>query len=80
MGIFDDDDGDLFGSKKKPYSNFDKIGGHSGISDGMSGTNRYRTGGLNHGLSVGQQIAADDASNDIDALFVGKPKEKKRFW
>jgi hypothetical protein len=80
MGFFDDDDGDIFGNKKKPYSDFDKIGGHSGISDAMSSTNNYRTGGLNHGLSVGQQIAADDASNDIDALFVDKAKGKKSFW
>lgn len=78
MGIFDDD-GDLFG-KKKPYSDTDKIGFNSGISDAMSATNQYKSGGLNHGLSVGQQISADSASNDIDALFVGKPKDKKSFW
>lgn len=75
MGIFDDD-GDLFG-KKKPYSDLDKIGGQS---DTMSAINKHRAGGMSHGLSIGQQIAADKASDNVDALFVGKPKNKKGFW
>lgn len=75
MGIFDDD-GDLFG-KKKPYSQLDKFGGQSGT---MSAINKHRSGGLGHGLSIGQQIAADGASDDVDALFVGKPKDKKGYW
>ncbi len=79
MGLFDDDN-DLFGNKDKPYSSFDKLGGNSGLSDAMSNINTYRTGGLDHGLSIGQQISADNAADDVDALFVGAGKDKKSFW
>lgn len=78
MGLFDDDT-DLFG-KKKPFSDTDKIGFSKDISDSMTGINKYKSGDINHGLSIGQQIAADDAKNNIDALFVGKPKKKKGWF
>ncbi|KJZ25413.1 hypothetical protein [Tritonibacter mobilis] len=75
MGIFDDDD--LFGNKDKPYSAFDKLGSSS---DSMSAINTYRSGGMGHGLSTAQQIMSDNAEDDVDALFVGKPSSKKSFW
>lgn len=79
MGIFDDDSTDLFG-KKKPFSATDKVGFSKDISDAMSGINKYKSGEYNHGLDIGQQIGADSAQNDVDALFVGKPKKKKDGW
>jgi len=78
MGLFDDDT-DIFG-KKKPFSDTDKIGFSDKISDSMTGINKYKSGNTNHGLDIGQQIGADTAKNDIDALFVGKPKNKKKGW
>ena len=74
MGIFDDDT-DFFG-KKKTFSDTDKVGFSNNVSDAMTGVNKFKSGDLNHGLDIGQQIQADTATNDIDALFIGKPKKK----
>ena len=78
MGLFDDDT-DFFG-KKKPFSETDKIGFSKDISQGMSGINKFKSGNLDHGLDIGQQIGAENAENDIDALFVGKPKKKDGWF
>lgn len=77
MGIFDDDT-DFFG-KKKPFLDTDKIGFSDDISSAMTGVNKFKSGDINHGLDIGQQIQADKATNDIDALFIGKPKKKNWF-
>ena len=78
MGLFDDYT-DFFG-KKKTFSEADKIGLSNDISDAMTGINKYKSGDLNHGLDIGQQIGADTAKDDIDALFVGKPKKKDGWF
>jgi len=77
MGLFEDDD--LFGKKDKPYSPFDKLGGNA---EAMTAINKHRAGDFSSGLSIGQQITADEEAKYQDAFnryreaaaMIGKPR------
>ena len=58
------------------YSMMDKLFNSDHTQDAMSAINKYKNKHFGHGLSFGQTHQADAATDQLDALFIGKPQKK----